>query len=190
MEHGSFVDRLIKILVKRGAIKQSEAAPLRKSFEDSELVNFDEFLLAEGLIEKDDLLEALSELYQVPAFDAVGYFFEHELVRMFPKEFLHQHVIIPLELDQNTMIFVTSDPENPDLLPLIGEQVPYDPQFYVGIREDIIDAIEEFYDQPVSVLNAEFDADYDEARTAREDELAHDAELEAMDIKDIQEDED
>ena len=59
---------------------------------------------------------------------------------------LLQNVIIPLEVDENIMVVVTSRPDNPDLLPEIGKYVSYDIQFYVGIGHDICDAVKEFYD--------------------------------------------
>jgi len=96
---------------------------LRQSFHESEKPNFDEFLLDEGLVDKDDLLPALAQMYQVPAFDAVGYLFDHQLVRMFPKEFLIQHEIIPIERDENMLFFVASNPADEELLPAIGEHV-------------------------------------------------------------------
>lgn len=189
MKHESFVDDLTKILVQRNIIKKSEAVALAQSFRDSEAANFDQFLIDEGLVEKDDLLGALAQLYQAPAFDAIGYFFDHELVRMFPKEFLLQHEIIPIEIDENMLIFAASNPNDPELLPLIGEHVSYDPHFQVSIREDIIDSIEEFYDSPVTQINPEFDADDDETRFEREDEIARDEKLEEMDIEDIEDNE-
>lgn len=189
MKHESFVDDLTKILAQRNIIKQSEATALAQSFRDSQAANFDEFLISEGLVDKDDLLGALAQLYEVPSFDAIGYFFDHELVRMFPKEFLLQHEIIPIELDENMLIFAASNPNDPELLPLIGEHVSYDPHFQVSIREDIIDSIEEFYDSPVTQINPEFDADDDETRFEREDEIARDEKLEEMDIEDIEDNE-
>lgn len=185
MQGESFVDALTQILVKRKIIPQGEAEALRMSFEESEKPNFDEFLLDEGLVDKDDLLPALAELYQEPAFDAVGYFFDHQLVRLFPKEFLIQHAIIPIEQDENMLFFVASDPSNPELLPLIGEHVSYDPHFRVGIRQDIINAIQEFYDQAPTEVNPDFDEDYDETRQAREGEIRKDETLEEMDIENI-----
>lgn len=186
MQGESFVDALTKALVKRNVIEASEAQALRSSFEESDKARFDEFLLDEGLVDKDDLLPALAAIYQKPYFDAVGYFFDHQLVRVFPQEFLIRHAIIPIELDENMLIFVASDPSNPELLPLIGEYVSYDLHFRVGIRQDIINAIEEFHEQSPAQVNTEFDEDDDETRTMREDEIANDEALEKMDIEDIE----
>ena len=134
-------------MVELEAITAEDAIALLKSFNESDVDQFDDFLLSEGLIDEEKILTALSEYYQVPSFDAVGYFFERHLVRMFPKEMLLRNEIIPLEVDENMMIMVASRPDNPDLLFEIGESVSYDIRFYVGIGRDITDAVKEFYDK-------------------------------------------
>lgn len=183
MRHESFIDGITAILAKRNIIKATEAAALRKSFKESAKPYFDEFLLDEGLVEKDDLLEALAEYYQVPAFDVVGYFFDHELVRMFPQDFLIRNGIIPIEQDENILVVVASDPSNPDLLPRIGNYVSYDVQFRVGIRSDIVDAIEEFYQR--SLTEVDYDRELDEQREMHETEIRKARELEDIAIEEI-----
>ena len=44
------------------------------------------FCFLKVFLDQENLLEALSEYYQVPSFDVVGYFFERHLFHMFPKE--------------------------------------------------------------------------------------------------------
>ena len=66
---------------------------------------------------------------------------------MFPKDMLLRNAIIPLEVDENMMIMVASEPDDPELLFEIGEYVSYDIQFYVGLGRDICDAVKEFYDK-------------------------------------------
>lgn len=178
MEGQTFVEGLTKILVKRNIVPAKEAEALKKSFRDSPKPNFDEFLLDEGLVDKDDLLPALAEYYQVPAFDAVGYFFDHQLVRMFPKTFLRSNGIVPIERDQNMLIVLASDPSNPELLPLIGNYVSYDIQFRVGIRQDIYNAIQEFYDQ--SLTGLDYDEGLDENRVAREENRQQEKDVEEL----------
>src|SRR3970040_717311 len=120
MKHEAFVKGLTKILHKRNVIPKKEADALAKVFKDSEKPYFDDFLLDEGIVDKDDLLPALAEYFQVPAFDVIGYFFDHALVRMFPKNLLMTRAIIPMELDENMLIMVASNPDDPELLSMIG----------------------------------------------------------------------
>jgi hypothetical protein len=143
----SFEAGLLTILIKMHVIAGADALAIEQSFHDSDVDQFDEYLLSEGIVDEENLLQALSEYYQVPAFDVVGYFFERHYVCMFPKDMLLRNEIIPLEVDENIMVMVAARPDNPELLSEIGEFVSYDIQFYVGIGRDICDAVKEFYDK-------------------------------------------
>ena len=127
---------------------------LQRSFKNSEKENFDDFLLEEGLIEEAPLLRALAEYYQVPSVDVTGYFFDRQLLRNFPKDFLLRNRIIPLEMEDDELTVVASQPDNPDLLSTMGAYTSEDIQFRVGLGRDISDAIREFYDKsPAEVLD-------------------------------------
>lgn len=145
MAHKSFVQKLIPILVKNGMIPEKEASNLEEAFKQSSKERFDYFLIDEGFIEPNDLLEALSELYEVPYFDVRDHFFERHLLNMFPREILRANAMIPLEVDENMLAMVVSEPDDTALPERIGEYVSYDVRFLVGLRRDIVDAIEEFY---------------------------------------------
>lgn len=142
-----FVHDLSLILVKHKIFTEREAKSLQKSFKEAAQETFDEFLLYEGLIDKEDLLKALSQYYKTPAIDLAGYFFQTFLLRKFPKGVMLRNVFVPLEVDQNFMVVAAGEPDNPDLLSIIGKYVSYDIQFRSSIKQDIIDAIREFYDK-------------------------------------------
>jgi hypothetical protein len=167
--NSSFVEGLITLLVKHKAIAANQAAGLQKAFGESSKATFDEFLLDEGFVDKEHLLAALADYYQVPSFDAQGYFFDHQLVRLFEKEFLKSNAIIPIERDENILIMLANSPTDQDLLPRINRYVSDDIQFRVGILQDIYDAIEEFYDQ--ALTEYDYDTDLDENRYEREEEI-------------------
>ncbi|MDP3889141.1 MAG: hypothetical protein Q8Q25_01200 [bacterium] len=143
----TFVQAITDILVKHKVITLQEGNSLQKGFKESSQEIFDDFLLEEGLVDDINILRALAEHYQVPAFDVVGYFFDYNQLHKFPKDFLLRNAIIPLEVDENIMIIVASEPDNPELLARIGEYVSYDIQFRVGLKRDICDAVKEFYDK-------------------------------------------
>ena len=187
MKHATFVQGLTEILQKRNAIKSTMAKSLAKAFKDSEKPYFDEFLLDEGLVDKDDLLQALGEYYQVPPFDAIGYFFDHALVRMFPLEIMLSNAFIPIEQDENIMVIAASNPNDTNLLPIIGEYVSYDIQFRVGIRQDIVDAVREYFDR--SLTEVDYDEDLDNERVARVKEREKEEELEDFAYKDFEKNE-
>ncbi len=153
----TYAERLIDILVKRSVIPKGDESAIKKAFKESEQEIFDEFLLEEGLVDKDDLLAALSEYYQVPSFDVVGYFFDTFLLQQFPKDVLLRCEMIPLEVDENILIMIAAEPNAPDLLNVIGSNVSYDVRFYVGIALDITDAVKEFYEPSDTEVNQDED---------------------------------
>lgn len=142
----TFAQALCDILVKHQVISSTESRAMHRVFKESEKEQFDDFLLEEGLVEEAPLLRALAEHFQVPPVDVVGYFFDHTLLKNFPKDFLLQRRIIPLELDSSIVVMVASRPDNAELLPDIGKYVSADVQFRVGLGRDIEDAIKEYYD--------------------------------------------
>lgn len=167
----TLVEALTAILMKRKIVNSDEARALKTQFYERSKEAFDDFLLSEGLVSKTDLLNALSEYYKVPAFDVVGYFFDHFLVTRFPKELLQQYLMIPVEVeDEEILIMVASDPNNEDMLPIIGDYVSYDVQFMVGLRQDILDSINEFYDEAITVVDEDVDLneEHEEEREVHE----------------------
>lgn len=173
----SFAQGLCGILVQHNVITESEARSLQRSFKNSAKENFDDFLLSEGLVDEEDILKALGEYYQVPPVDVTGYFFDTLLLRNFPKDFLLRNRIIPLEMEDDILVIVASNPDNPDLLPAIGAYTSEDIRFNVGLGQDITDAIKEYYDKsPTDLLD---DQDYDDEQLAEKEryhELLHDEE--------------
>ncbi len=186
MKHEAFVKGLTRILHKRNVLPKDEFNALAEAFEGSGKPYFDDFLLDEGIVDRDDLLPALAEFFQVPAFDVVGYFFDHALLRMFPKNLLFNRAIIPLELDENMLIMVVSNPNDQELLVSIGNHVSYDIRFNVGVRQDIMDAVNEFYDQ--SLTSADFEEDLDQTRDMRETDIQQEREIDDLAYDDFERD--
>ena len=116
---------------------------MQKDFKDRSKETFDEFLLTEGLVNKKDLLSALSDYYQVPLFDVLGHFFKPDLLMEFPQDVLVRYGLVPLERENDILAIVASEPDNEDLLPELAEYVSDEIQFYVGIRSDIINVVME-----------------------------------------------
>lgn len=162
---GSFVDQITAVLVQQGTLAKKEVPGIHRSFAQAAQEQFDDFLLDEGLVEPEDLLKALSQLYQVPSYDVTDYFFQTHLLRMFPKDFLLRNAIIPLEQDENMLVVVASEPEKEGLESAIGQYVSYDINFFVGIRRDICDAVKEYYDK--ALTQVEEDQDSREERLER-----------------------
>jgi len=178
----TIAQELCDILVKNRVITEQDSRAMHRSFAQSERDNFIDFLLDEGLVDEDQILQALSEYYQTPSFDVMGYFFDSQLVRQLPKDFMLRNSIIPLSVDgDGILIMVAADPTNPDLLPAIGKYISYDVQFLVGLRRNIEDEIKEFFDKSPTEENQDIDL-REERQTARDE-----FELEHVDDEDIDE---
>lgn len=159
MAHNSqdFILKLTDILVRQNVVTADEGVVMQGAFAQTDSDSFVEFLVDEGLVDTTRMLTALGTYYQVPSFDVEGYFFEHNVLHEFPKDFLLRNALIPLERDENMLIMVAAEPDEEELLPAIGNHVSYDIRFLVGIRRDICDAVKEFYERAITEVQADED---------------------------------
>lgn len=148
--NSTFVDSFVAVLVAKGFLLSKEYPTIIENFHKSDHDSFVVFLKNEEIVSTEHLLDALSFYYKVPAFDVVGYFFSHERLHEFPKDFLIRSGIIPLDRDENMLIVISHEPDNQDTLASIGTYVSYDIQFFVGFYDDICDAVKEFYDRALT----------------------------------------
>jgi hypothetical protein len=156
------VDRVGTELIHQSICSADELGNIVKTFTEGSQKHFDAFLLKKGIVEKDQLLKILSTVYEVPLFDVSGYFFDHELLLMFPKEVLQKHLFIPVSEEGETLSIVMNDPANLDVLEEIGNYVSHNIDIQVGLSSDILVAIEEYYNLDVisdSVEDEEFQDD-------------------------------
>jgi len=171
------IDGLINILAERGVLKRDDADALKQEFANHESQNFEDFLLEEGLVEKEDLLQALQEYYGVRAIDVLGEMFDHDLLIMFPKDVLLRNYCLPYYRDENILFVITNDPNNDELVEILQKYVSYDIEFFVGIPMHIDMMTKDFYQ------DAPFATDFEEnvALAEHEDEeyrLYHDEDKE------------
>lgn len=144
-----FVSRLADAFVKQQVFSPDQAESLVKEFKGRAKGRIDDFLLDEGLIDREVLLKALQAVYGIAPFDVRGHFFNHQLLLFFPKDFLLNQGFIPLDVDDEIMTIVMSNPEDEETLDTLSRYVSYNVNVFVGIRHDIVDAIEEYYDEDV-----------------------------------------
>lgn len=144
-----FVTRLADAFVKLQVFSSEEADNLIKEFQGRAKGRIDEFLLDEGIVDRETLLKALQAVYTLPPFDVRGHFFNHQLLLFFPKDFLLSKSIIPLDVDDEIMTIVMSNPEDEETLETLGRYVEYSVNVFVGIQRDIDDAVDEYYDEDV-----------------------------------------
>lgn len=148
-QKNNFIGRLAESLVKLKVMSEVEAESFEKEFSGRSRSRVDEFLLDEGIIDRPTLIKALQNVYGMPTYDVRGQFFNHQLLLLFPKDFLMKKCIIPLDVDDDILTIIVSDPEDDEALEIVGNYVPYSVNVLVGIARDIIDSIEEYYDEDV-----------------------------------------
>lgn len=147
MKRLDVVEGLSSILASHNKINASDLSGLIHSFKNQDDISFEDFLLEEAIVDRDELLQALSEYYQVPQCDPTGLFFDHYMMRLFPKDALLEHIMIPYEREGDTLWVIASEPDNPHLRVVLHRYITHNFSFMVALPEDIIDAIEEYYDQ-------------------------------------------
>ncbi len=144
-----FVNQLADALIKLQVFSADEAESLVKEFQGRAKGRIDDFLLDEGIVDRETLLKALQAVYNVAPFDVRGHFFNHQLLLFFPKDFLINQGFIPLDVDDEIMTIVMSNPDDEETLDTLSRYVSYNVNVFVGIRRDIADAVEEYYDEDV-----------------------------------------
>lgn len=171
----SFEEALCTLLVKHKVLSAQEAYQLQHDFKGRSKERFDDFLLSEGIVTKEQLLQVLAEYFDVPAFNVVGHFFSRDLLHRFPYDVLVRHEVIPLERDGNMIALVASNPHKAEDVQELTQCLSEDFHFMVGIGPDIVDAINEYYEQSPFTSDDEIDQtemDQDEVE-AFEDVLDH-----------------
>ncbi len=164
------VQQFAALLTEQKSLTEPEAISLARDFRDRSIDATVDFLLEEGLVQKPEILNALSRLYQVPYLDVTGYFFEHDLVHSFPEDFLTGNTMVPVDLEEGILGVVTNDPRQEGLVGRIAQHFPNaNIEFMVGIKRDIIDAIREFHRRS---LTAEDEEQFEEATEDIVDKLS------------------
>jgi len=160
MAQTDIVEGLSAVLTHRRLITPAEMLNFEREFHNRSDIAFEDFLLETGMVDREDLLEALSQYYGVPALDVVGEFFNHQFLRLLPLDMMLNHLVIPYYRDEgdDSLWVVAAHPNDPHLLYVLGKYISHDINFMVGLPQDIHDTIREFYDesdtyQPNSIAN-------------------------------------
>jgi hypothetical protein len=144
------IKALSNLLSKHNLIKPDDLIALKESFDNKDDISFEDFLLKEGVVSKDDLLTILGEYYHVPTMDVVGQFFDHQLLRLFPQDVLLEQLVVPYKRDGDTLTVIAAHPHDPHLREILGKYIYHEISFMVGLAPDIIDTIHEFYDESIT----------------------------------------
>lgn len=72
-----FIQKLGNFLIELGVMTELSFSDVQKQFKGVSQDEFIDFLLEEGLVSTEDLLQTLSMYYKLPAFDVRGVFLNH-----------------------------------------------------------------------------------------------------------------
>jgi hypothetical protein len=153
----NFIDELSEILIRHHATTPEEIAVYKEQFSHSDLDAYEDFLLEEGLVEKEALLEALGAFYQVPWIDIGGILLDPDLVRNFPKDFLLRNEFIPIALEEDFLTVAAAHPDDETLLANIGRFADADVRFQIALPQDILDAVAEHYEAALTEVQTDED---------------------------------
>ena len=170
----NFIDELSEILIRHHVSTPEETAVYKEQFAQSDLDAYEDFLLEDGLVEKEELLEALGAYYEVPWIDMGGILLDPDLVRNFPKDFLLRNEFIPITLEEDFLTVAAAHPDDETLLANIGRFVNADVRFQVALPRDITDAVSENYEAALTEVQSDVDI-HDEQHL--QDELEHTGEI-------------
>jgi len=158
---------ILNLLCEREVLNREDTVELEREYKKSNLAYFEDYLIDEDIVDKEDLLKVLQEYYNVQAMDVMGEMFDHDLLKKFPKDVLLRNCCIPYRQDGSLLIMVTSNPLNEDLDEILGEFVSYDFHYFVGIPRHIDMMIKDFYQG--ELYTEDFEDIIDEEARERED---------------------
>jgi hypothetical protein len=160
-----YVESIGDILCRHGVLTKKDVDALKRDFTEGDPTQLDYFLLDEGLASKEELLAALSEHYQIPSFDVRGYQFNHDLLELFPREFLVSHAVMPIDFDGALLTVVVGNPNESGLIEQMQEFTQHHIELHVGITRDIVDEIRAYYEAPPREFDAQEEEEEEEEST-------------------------
>lgn len=168
MNSENIINGILDILCDREILKRNDVEELKQEFAEDPAVYLEDYLIDEGIVEKDDLLSALQEYYGVQAVDVMGEMFDHNLLIKFPKEILLSNCCIPYRQDGLTLFLITNNPKNDELDPILGEYVSYNLEYFVGIPRHIDMMIKDFYQDELYHEQDEYESNIEHEQIERE----------------------
>ena len=145
------IEGITNILALQDIINPADIPALNEEFEkQKENLSFEEFLIEEEIVTKPELLEALSQYYELPALDVIGEFFDHHFLTLIPKSVLTNNIVLPYRREGDILTVVAAQPDNPKLPEILARHISHEIVFMVGYGPDIIETIDEFYDESIT----------------------------------------
>jgi len=101
-----------------------------------------EVLINQGLVKAEDLAAVLSVQLNVPLIDLKGHMAQPDALRLIPEDMARKHILIPLDVVDDSLVVVMADPEDIYTIEDIKSQAKMRIEIAIGIPADIERAID------------------------------------------------
>ncbi|MCK5808003.1 type IV-A pilus assembly ATPase PilB [bacterium] len=136
--------QLAGMLVKKGIISLPELRNMEQSLVAGEKLK--ELLLKENKISENDLLDIISEQYNVPKIVLRELDIDQEIIEILPKRIVLRHNVIPVSRIGNTLTVAMIDPSDMNAQDDIKFLTDYNIEVVVAAEADIKETIAKYYE--------------------------------------------
>ena len=142
---GETVRRKIgEILIANGLIER-DILDEALAYQKSHGGNVTQYLIAHGHLKEEDLAKCISLQFGYPYLPLRAYDVPMNIVRMVPVSIVKKYWLIPVDKIQNIITLVMADPFDEEALNEVEKATGCKVQPFVGILSDILKAIEKYY---------------------------------------------
>ncbi len=138
-------NRIINALVKSLNIKKKDINDAVK-LQEAQGISFDRALIEQGLMNEDDLLEAIVKELQIPFIRLKKYKIDPALQAFIPEHIARQYHIIPLSKLGETITVVIADPLNVFTFDDLKSITGHDIDMVMSTDSDIMAAVNNYYE--------------------------------------------
>ncbi len=140
----SLKERLNKILLEKGIItaeKLKEALNIQKDKGGK----LSDILINNGLVDRKDLMVALSEEMGIPPINLARYKIDPSLIQLIPRKFASRYKILPISRMGNLLTVAMADPLNIFAIDEIKSLTGFQIGILITTDKDIDEAIDQYY---------------------------------------------
>lgn len=141
---------LAQMLVDGGLITQDQAEHAFH-IQSSQGGDFGDILIRQGIISARDLATVRSLAMNVPYIDLRRHTVKPEVVKLIREETARRHLVVPLDIVEDTLIVVMANPEDFSVVQDLEVQAAMSISPALGIESDIRDTINSCYDAGDSI---------------------------------------
>ncbi len=170
-------NKLGDLLVRENMLTASD---LKKAREDQQRNGgrLGEALIRLNMVKEDDLMQVLSRQYGVPPVDLDSYDIDPDVIKLISEEMVQKYHLIPINRVGSTLIVAVEDPSNMFAIDDIKFLTGYNVEVVLASSSAIKNAVDKYYDQSASLLDAMSDFDLDDLEVVTDED--------DVDLKDLE----